>query len=338
MVREGLRHQAGALLGIFWTVIVAALLLSGCGKGAEEASPSDSSFKVALLTPGPVNDAGWSALAYRGLQALETDLGAEINNEVVKDAQIRDSMRSYAQDGYDLVIGHGYEYNAPAVEVAGDFPGTVFISTSGGATAANAGSVRFKLEEGFFVAGAVAAMMSETGVVGMIGGPDVPSIKSTFKAFAAGARYVNADVDVKEIFTGKNADVAAAKQATLTAIDQGADVLIHQANAGAAGFFDACEERGVLSMGANSNQNAESPSVAASAIIVATPVFLELGRRVKAGEYTGEVTRMGMDVGAIEFVLNPAHVDRLPEDGATRIEEMQDQIKSGDLSVPMDEF
>src|SRR4051812_19078176 len=96
-----------------------ALLLVGCNGGGDKpvsetaSSPvkSDKPFKVALLTPGPVSDAGWSAMAYDGLQAIKQDMGAEVNNQEAAGTQIKDAMRQYAQDGYSLVIGHGYEYN-----------------------------------------------------------------------------------------------------------------------------------------------------------------------------------------------------------------------------------
>ena len=240
----------------FAILTLLSFVVFGCSGGAQESKgPSttelpkseDRSFKVALLTPGPVSDAGWSAMAYKGLQAIKDSFGAEINNQQANDAQIRDAMRSYAQKGYNLVIGHGYEYNAPGVEVAKDFPKTVFVSSSGGEFASNAGSFRFELEQGFYLAGMAAGLMSKSGKVAMIGGPDVPSIRSTFKAFRAGAEAAKPGVVVIETFTGKNDDIAAANLATLKAIEQGADYVIHQANAAAQGVFDACKEKGVPS-------------------------------------------------------------------------------------------
>ena len=78
--------------------------------------PITGDFKVALITPGPVSDAGWSAMAYEGLKGIQEATGAKIANEVAGGAKIKDSMRSFAQDGYQLIIGHGFEYNEPAIE------------------------------------------------------------------------------------------------------------------------------------------------------------------------------------------------------------------------------
>lgn len=327
-------------------------LLVGCSGGAQapdtggqpvvtpSATPARSGpFRVALLTPGPVSDAGWSALAYDGLQAIKSELGAEVNNQEARDAQIEGAMRSYAQQGYDLVLGHGYEYNAPGVKVAKEFPKTVFVSSSGGEKAANAGAFRFAMEECFYVAGFMAGKLTKTGTVAAIGGPEVPSIKSTFKAFEAGAKAARPDVKVLQPFTGQNADIAAAKQATLAAIGQGADYVIHQANAGAQGVFDACKEKRVMAFGANLNQN-DNPSgvVMASAIINARPAFLALAKQVKDGVYKGEIVATTMKSGAVDFVINPRHKAHVSAEVAKAVEDTKQRILNGDLKVPRDEF
>lgn len=319
------------------------MALMGCA--SNEPGPTSGSaegrqdFKVALLTPGPVNDSGWSALAYEGLLAIRDELGAEISNQEAKGTQIRDAMRSYAQRGFRLVFGHGFEYNEPGVEIARDFPDTVFVSSSGGKTAKNAGAFRFYLEQGFYLGGVMAADLSKSGVVAMIGGPKVPSIESTFKAFEAGAKAERPDIRVLTLFTGQDSDVAAAKRATLEAIAQGADLVIHQANAAAQGVFEACREKGVLAIGSNANQNEnESGVVVASAVIVAKPAFVELAKDVRDGRYEGSIRLVGMDKGAIDFVINPKLESRVPEATRKKLDDLRAKILSGALVVPKDEF
>ena len=329
--------------------LLALVVAAGCSGGADKAPDSavtgkksdtpTKTLKVALLTPGPVSDSGWNALAYNGLQEMKTQLGADVQNQEAEGTKIKDSMRAYAQQNFDLVIGHGYEYNDPAMEVAKDFPKTIFISSSGGKTAANVGAFRFYLEQGFYLAGMMAADMSKSGKVAMIGGPDVPSIRSTFKAFRAGVLAEKPKDEVIEIFTGKDSDIAAAKQATLQAISQGADFVIHQANAAAQGVFDAAKEKGIYAFGANADQN-DNPSgvVIASPVIVAGPAFVDLAKKVQAGTYKGQITLMGMDIGAIDFVINPKLKDKIPADVLKKIEDTQAKIKTGALVVPKMEF
>jgi basic membrane lipoprotein Med (substrate-binding protein (PBP1-ABC) superfamily) len=324
------------------------LFLSGCAGGAPEGTEqteggegasASNEFKVALLTPSSPADSGWSSMAIQGLEAIKAELGAETATQIATDAKIKDAMRSYAQDGFQLVIGHGFEYNEPGVEIAKDFPKTSFVSSSGAGTGPNAGAFRFYMEQGFYIAGYAAALSSKTGVLGMIGGPDVPSIRSTFKAFKAGAEAAKPGIKVIEIFTGKNEDIAAAREATRSAIGQKADWIIHQANEGAQGVFDMCKEKGVNALGANLNQN-DNPSgaVAGSAVIDAVPAFLKLARDVKAGTYKGSVNLIGMDQDAIRFTPNEALKDRYSPEAWEAIKTLAEDIRSGKIEVPKDEF
>jgi basic membrane lipoprotein Med (substrate-binding protein (PBP1-ABC) superfamily) len=278
-------------------------------------------------------------MAYDGLKGIESELHAKIANQEATGTKIRDAMRAYARDGYKLVFGHGYEYNEPGVEVAKDFPGTVFVSSSGGKTAPNAGAFRFYLEQGFYLAGYMAGKMTKSGVVAMIGGDDVPSIRSTFKGFKAGAEAARPGIRVIEVFTGNGQDVAAAKNATLKAIEQGADFVIHQANAAAQGVFNACKEKGVHAFGANEDQNANSSGVViASAVITARPAFIALAKQVQEGKYKGTVSLMGMADKAIDFVVNPAMQSMVPKDVMDDVQKQAEAIRSGSLTVPKDEF
>ncbi len=306
-------------------------------KAATGDRPKTGKLKVALLTPGPVTDNGWSAMAYEGLQGIKSDLDADVANQEATGAKIKDAMRSYANDGYQLVFGHGYEYNEVGNTLAAEFPNTVFVSSSGDKFSKNSGAFRFALEEGFYVAGYMAATMSKTGKLGMVGGPNVPSIESTFDAFVAGAKAAKPSVEVKKVYTNENADIAKAKLATLELIGQGCDFLIHQANAGASGFFDACKEKGVHAFGSNANQN-DQDAVIASAVIVAKPAFVTLAKEVSEGKYTGAVRQFSMKDGAIDFVISPKMASMVPAELTKKIDEIKADLKSGKLKAPMKQF
>jgi len=325
-------------------LLVGVAFVFGCDSATEKQAGGDAKsggdFKVALLTPGPVSDAGWSAMAYDGLQAIKGDLSATVDNQEVTGAKAKEAMRSYAQKGYGLVFGHGYEYNEYGAAVAKDFPNTVFVSSSGGKTEANAGAFRFYLEQGMYLAGYMAGKMSKTGTVGSVAVIDVPSINSTLKAYAAGAKAANPKIKVLPIvYFGVEGDVAKARQATEQVINQGADFVMHQANAAAQGVFDACRAKNVYAFGSNLDQNDNaSGSVVASATIIARPAFLDLAKKVKDKSYKGEVSLYGMDKEAIDFVINPAFASKVPEDLKKEIEVLKANIKAGKLVVPKDEF
>lgn len=326
---------------ILWLGVV-LLALAGCQPSQTTESAAGQSapkLKVALLTPGPVSDSGWNALAYDGLQEIKASMGAEVNNQEATGDGIRDAMRTYAQQGYSLVIGHGYEYNQAEKDVAKDFPATVFVSSSGGEAGENFGAFRFYLEQGFYLAGMMAASMSKTGVIATVG-LDVPSIVSTFKGFEAGAKSVDPNiVIVRKLVPLPGNDPSAYKQATLAAIAEKADFIIHQANQGAQAVFNAAKEKGVMVFGSNADQNSnESGVVIASAVIVAKPAFLDLARQVQDGSYKGGVSLIGMDKGAIDFIVNPAMADKIPAGALQTIEQAKADIKTGKVVVPKDDF
>jgi basic membrane lipoprotein Med (substrate-binding protein (PBP1-ABC) superfamily) len=125
----------------------------------------------------------------------------------------------------------------------------------------------------------------------------------------------------------------------LSAIAEGADFVIHQANAAAKGVFEACKEKGVLAFGANLNQNDDSTGVVcASAVIVAGPAFLSLAQEVQSGTFKGGIALKGMQDGAIDFILNPALQGKLSAESLAKVKEAQEQIKKGSLTVPKDDF
>lgn len=322
-----------------------AVILAGCSSGASEPTasptpkPESKKLKVALVTPGPVSDAGWSAMAFEGLKAIEAETGAEIQNSEAGGGQIRDALRSYAQKDFNIVIGHGFEYNAEAMAIAKDFPNTFFVTSSGSETAKNVTAFRFYLEQGFYMAGYMAGLMTKSNKVAMIGGDRVPSIQSTFKGFAAGAKAANPKVEVIETFTGDGKDPVKARQATEEAIAKGADFVIHQANAAAQGVFDACKEKNVWAFGANLDQNSNASGIViASAIIVAKPAFVGIAKDVQAGKFPEGIVLRGMQEGAIDFVLNPTLKDKVPADIVAKLDELRKKVLSGEVTVPKDEF
>ena len=328
-----------ALVGCSSSPTVSSTQASSKDAISEPMKPITGDFKVALITPGPVSDAGWSAMAYEGLKGIQEATGAKIANEVAGGAKIKDSMRSFAQDGYQLIIGHGFEYNEPAIELSKDFPDTTFVSSSGGKFTRNAGAFRFYLEQGFYLAGILAAETTKTGKIATVGIDTIPSIVSTFKAYEAGAKSVKPNIQIIRMSLAMNTDIQAAKQAALSAIDQGADVLIHQANAAAQGVFDAAKEKGVFAIGANLDQNSNSSgAVLASATIVAKPAFIALAEEVKAGKHKGGIQLFGMKEGAIDFVMNPALAGKVSPEAMQKVENARKEIEAGKLVVPKDNF
>jgi len=324
-----------------WLCVIAVVALGATSCTREEAPEGAAKkFKVALLTPGPVSDAGWNALAYEGLLAIRDQLGAEISQiQTRTPAEFEEGFRDYARRGFDLVFGHGFEFQDAAAAVAPEFPATVFITTSGNTVRKNVAPLRFMLEEATFLEGMLAASLSRTGKAGVVGGMEIPSVKSTVVAFEAGARSIRPDFGILSAYIGNWEDVGAAKEAALAQIQQGADYIFHNADAAGLGVFQAAQEKGVRAFGANKNQNDVAPEVViASAVADIPAAFVRVAREVQDGTFVGKVEKMGMKEGVVSLVLNPRLQSTIPADVQQRIEETRKGILAGTVQVPASEF
>jgi len=315
-----------------------SLLLAGSAVAA--LSCGGEKAGVALLTPGPISDHGWNAAAYEGLTEIRDQMKVPVAHVQVKTpSEFEEQFRDFASRGAWLEFGHGFEFQDAAARAAADFPKTIFITTSGSTLRPNLAPMVFELEQATYLCGFVAARLSKSGKIGAVGGVEIPSVASTFLAFAGGARAANPDAIVRTVYTGSFDDAAAARQATLALADQGCDVVIHNADAAGAGVFQAARERGLKAFGTNKNQNALAPElVVASAVIDIPRAFLEVAREVRSGNFKPRSIRFGIREGVISYVWNPGLLPSLPAGLPAEIEKARAAIAAGGLVVPRGNF
>ncbi len=297
---------------------------------------SAQTFRVGLLTPGSINDNGWNAIAYEGLQKIKTEMNAEVSHQEAKTpAEFEEGFRSYGAKQYDLAFGHGFEFQDAAMKAGREFPKSVFITTSGTSVAANVAPMVFELEQATYLLGVIAARESKSGKAGLVGGINLPSIASTFLAFKAGAHSVNPKFEVKEIYTGNFDDPGAAKLATQSLINAGCDFIFHQANEAGRGVFQACSEKKVRCFGSNKNQNDLAPDViVASAVLDVPAAFERVAKRVREKQFKAEVQYLGMKDGIVTLAWNDARKAELKPETIAEVERIQKTILDGSFKVP----
>lgn len=330
------------LRGLGPVLLLAGVACDGAANRDRDPALESTSPAVALLTSGPVSDAGWHAGAYEGLLRIGDSLGFRTSHQQTRTpADFDEAFISYAEAGYGLVFGHGFEYQDAASRAAERYPGTTFVVSSGSATGKNLAPLVFHLEEAAYLAGMAAGGVTRTGVAGMVGGVEIPPAKGTFLAFAAGVRAVSPNAQVLEVFTGNWDDVSAAKEATAAQLRGGADVIIHNVDAASFGVFQAVREareggREAWAFGMNRDQNDVAPDVIVGSAVIDIPaVFMSAARSwQQEGTLSGPL-RSGLAGGAVDFVANPALTGVIPAAVAARIEEARQQIASGALDVPM---
>jgi len=313
---------------------LAVCLLASCQK---KETPT-ANFKAALLSPGPVSDAGWNASAYEGLLRIQKELGAEISQAEVKTpAEFEEGFRDYASKGFNIVFGHGFEFQDAAAAVSPDFPETVFITSSGTTIRDNVAPMVFEIEQATYLMGIIAARLSKSRRAGCVGGIEIPSVQSGFRAFEAGAKSVKPDFVVVSSFIGNWEDLGAAKEATLALIDQKADFILHNADAAGLGVFQAVKERsGIFAFGTNKNQNNVAPEVVlASAVLDIPQAFVTVAKQVKEGTFKAQIERLGMKDGVVSLVINPQLASHLSAGLMKEIEATRNDILNEELVVPM---
>jgi basic membrane lipoprotein Med (substrate-binding protein (PBP1-ABC) superfamily) len=311
---------------------MATVVAMACG-----SKKTESGFRVALVTPGSISDAAWNSGAYAGLQRIHDSLGAAVSQvEAHTPAEQEEALRTYAAQGYSLVFGHGFEFQGPAERVAAQFPGTVFIVTSGERVQGKVAPLVFRLAEASYLAGMVAGGMSRTGTIGFVGGIELPPIKDAQNAWEAGARAINPKIVVRSTYLNSFDDIAAGREATLAMMRIGADMFHHNADAAALGMFQAVKESAdAYAFGANADQTALAPDrVMGSAIIDLPRAFLAVAREIKSGSFSPHVEEFGLKSGVIRYEPNPALARRVPPALLARVMAARDSIVAADHSGP----
>lgn len=322
--------------------ILLLLLISACtAGGATEAPPTEApptevpSIKVGMLFPGSTTDAGFSQAGFFGLQRAEEELGVEtFIRESVEVPDQQEAFRDLAAQDLDLIIGFGSFTQDAALEVASEFPDIQFVIIFGTVTAENVAAMRLDQVAASFLAGVFAGLTTETGQVAWLAGIQFPSSLQAEVGFKAGVEYVNPDVTVTAAYSGNMFDVAAAKEATLAAVDAGADIIYFMYNEGTPGVFAAAEERefALLNNASRFGECEANENYVASTIAAVPPVVFAAVESFVNGTLDASGTSIvGLaNSDAIGFEICPAGDASL----ASQIDEVKAAIISGEIDLP----
>ena len=324
---------------VFLLLVVAAMLVA-CGGGAqpevveEPAAVEAEALKVAMVLPGPINDNDWNSVGYNGLKEASEELGLEFAYaENVADADAERIIRDFAARGYGLVFAHSFSFGDATLKVAKDFPEVIFMAGTAQEIAPNMGTYDNPDYQGAYLAGMLAAGVSETGVVGWVDGNPSPNMLANLHAYEAGALEMNPDVEVLYTFIGSWFDPPKAKEAALAQVEQGADVLSAQG----VGVIDAANEKGVYALGAMTDQNYMGPeNVLTSVTWDLAPLVKGVAESITAGEWESKNWSFGVVEGSV--VLAPFHdlESAIPEEVVQQVNDKFEAIKSGEFVVPHD--
>ena len=210
----------------------------------QPAAEEEVAFKVGLLSPGSVNDEGWNQIAYDALVRIQDELGAEISYvELEQDpASFEKAFRDFASQGYQMILGHGFEFQDAAQTVSKEYPDTYFFISSSRIFEDNVIGLNTDSSQPFYLMGVIAANMADSA--GFVGGMEIPPIKEAYVGFENGVRSVNPDMPIAVTFIGNFTDSAAAKEAALGMIASGATFVVPDADVAGLGAYQAIAETG----------------------------------------------------------------------------------------------
>jgi basic membrane protein A len=263
-------------------LLVAAFLLASCGGGAEAtptAAPEEAAkpFRVAVIMPSKINDLAFSQSIYDALVTIQNEMGKDKFEFVYTDGMfvVEDAaaaIRDYASQGYDLVIAHGSQYGSSLAEIAPDFPETSFahgttVDTFTDQGIKNVFAYEARSEEGGYVNGVMAALLSKSNTIGVVGPIETGDAKLYVDGFKAGVAATNPNAVVNVNWTGSFSDVALASEAAQTHVNAGADALTGTAQM-VVGAIGVANEKGVPWFGTQSDQASLAPNV-----VVASQVY-----------------------------------------------------------------
>lgn len=324
---------------LFVLVMVIALL-AGCGGASTTGGTGDKPLRVAVVMPSATTDMAFSQSMFSALKTLQAEMGGESKMEIkysenmfkVPDAAA--ALRDYASQGFDLVLAHGSQYGTSVQEVAKDFPKVTFawgteVNTFG---MSNVYAYTAAAEQGGYVNGVMAAMLTKNKVIGVTGPVEAGDAKTYVDGFVQGVASVSPDMKVSKTWTGSFSDVALMTEAAKTHIAAGADVLTGSSQS-VVGSINAAKESGnVLWFGTQQDQaSLAAQNVVASQQYDWIGLLKTMIENRKNGKLGGEAFVLELKNGGLKMVYNPGY--QLPDDVKKAAETAIEGIKSGTIKV-----
>lgn len=253
-------------------------------------------------------------------------------------AQIEQALRRFAQRGYSPILAVGFAQATAVAKVAGEFPASRFTIIDADVRAPNVRSVLFKEHEGSFLAGALAALASHSGMIGFVGGMDVPLVREFACGYAQGGAAINPAIRVLTNFVGATAaawrDPVAGGELAKSQIEAGADVIFQVAGGSGLGVLQAAADKGVLGIGVDSNQDALHPghmltSMLKRADLAAHDTFLA----ARDDTWHAGVSDLGLSEGGVGLAFDAENRPLLGAGTEARIGRLAAAIRSGRIVV-----
>jgi basic membrane protein A len=311
--------------------------------------PKEDKIRVGLVFDvGGIGDQSFNDSAHRGLQKAKAELGVEIDVvEPSTGGSDRESLvRQYAAQGYTLVIGVGFLFSDDITKLAKQFPNVKFACVDynlpQGETAppANLAGLRFREQEGSYLVGAIAGLITKAKKVGFVGGMKIPLIRKFEAGYEAGVKQVCPDCEILSGYAGVEPtafnDPTKGKELALTQYSRGADIIYQASGNTGTGVFNAAQQESKLVIGVDSDQYHVAPCCVLTSMLKRVDVAVfEAIKSLKENKFEGgSIREFGLAEDGVGYVYDDNNKARIPDDVVTKVNELRQKIISGEIKVP----
>jgi len=319
--------------------------LGGCLAGIAGLLIASGASLAADISPAVVFDMGgkfdksFNQGVYDGVERFKEESGIEYREfEVTNETQREQALRRMAQRGANPILGVGFAQAGPMETVAKEFPDVQFTLIDGVVDLPNVQSVVFKEHEGSFLVGLLAAMASESDMVGFVGGMDIPLIRRFACGYEQGAKHADSTVDVIQNMTGTTPaawnDPGRGSELAKGQFDRGVDVIYAAAGGTGVGVYQAAKDAGKLAIGVDSNQNYLQPGTMLTSMLKRVDVAAyNAFKQAQEGTWEPGMQVLGLAEDGVGWSVDEHNESLISEDMVAAVDAAIEAIVSGELAV-----
>ena len=328
-------------------LLTASLLLAGCGGDSKPApakteapKAQSNKIKIALVLPSTVDDMAWAQSMYEAVKKIQADskggIELAVSERMGKPVDAGAAIRQYATQGFDIIIAHGAQYQSVVKEIAPEFPKITFAYGTGFQTGPNIFAYDPQAQEGAYVMGILAAKMSKSKIVGIVGPVEAGDAIKYNKGFMQGVAAAGGDVKTRIAYTGSFNEIVKAGEIAKTHMDAGADFLTGSSQQAVGAIKAVAGKPGTYWLSTDMDQSKVAPeAVLASQVYNWEKVLGKILELRKKGTLGGQHLTLSFADGMLELKYNPKLEAKIPADAKAAVEKAKKDIAAGTLKIEL---
>lgn len=326
-------------------LVVGSLVIAGCGgdkkpEPAKTEAPKATKTKIALVLPSTIDDMAWAQSMHDVVKKIQTQSNGTIelavSERLGKPVDAGAAIRQYASQGYDIIIAHGSQYQSVVKEIAPEFPKVTFAYGTGFQPGPNIFAYDVQAQEGAYLMGYLAAKMSKSKIIGIVGPVEAGDAVKYNKGFQMGVTAAGGDVKTRIAYTGSFNEIVKAGEIAKTHMDAGADMLTGSSQQAIGAIKAVAAKPGTYWFSTDLDQSGVAPdAVLVSQVYDWEKIIVKILELRKQGTLGGQHLGLSFANGNLGLKFNPKLEGKIPKDIRDELDKVTNDIKSGKLKVEL---